>query len=125
MSQQHRNTAGVQAYNRKKSLEAATRVHHAIQALLRENRAVNFHAISVRSGVSKSYLYRNEELFQQIDNLRKQQYDYDSPLDEYSLIEEQYRTQIRELLQKIKVLEEQNAHLMTLLYQTYENTADK
>lgn len=64
-------------------------------------------------------------VIQQIDNLRKQQYDYDSPLDEYSLIEEKYRTQIQELLQKIKVLEEQNAHLMTLLYQTYENTADK
>jgi hypothetical protein len=116
MSQQHRNTEGVQAYNRKKSLEAAARVHHTIQALLRENRAVNFHAVFVHSGVSKSYPYRNEELFQQIDNLRKQQYDYDSPLDEYTLIEEQYRTQIRELLQKIKVLEEQNAHLMTLLY---------
>ncbi|MGF9967121.1 DUF6262 family protein [Bacillus rhizoplanae] len=78
MSPQHRNTAGVQAHNRKKSLEATARVHHAIQALLRENRAVNFHAVSVRSSVSKSYLYRNEELFQQIGNLRKQQYNYDS-----------------------------------------------
>ncbi len=65
-----RNTDGLRAYAKHKQLETAEKVDKAIKLLIKEKGSINFNCVSIRSGVSKAYLYQHRE---RIEALRNQQ----------------------------------------------------
>jgi uncharacterized coiled-coil DUF342 family protein len=67
-----RNTAGLREAGLKRRAEAQTRVEEAIKTLLREEKDITFNAVIQSAGVAKSWLYKQTELRERIDALRKQ-----------------------------------------------------
>lgn len=59
------------AEKKKRTVE---KVDLAIRALIKNNGNINFNSISQTSGVSKAYLYNNEEIRHRIEELRNQEY---------------------------------------------------
>jgi len=64
------NTKNLEESWSRRSTDAKTRTLEAIEALMREKESVNFNSVHLRSGVSKNYLYNNEELRKRIEECR-------------------------------------------------------
>lgn len=62
-----------------KSQEASQKVDHAIQRLIKTKVKINFNQVAMESGVSKAFLYNNQEIRNRIEGLRKQQEGLNSP----------------------------------------------
>lgn len=73
LSDHPRNTDGLKAYSKQKQLETAKKVDEAIKLLIKEKGSINFSSVSERSGVSKAYLYKHQNLHERIEALREQQ----------------------------------------------------
>ena len=67
------NTHGLLAYSHRKAEETQRRVHQAIDQLLREQQTVNFNTVAKAAGVTKSYLYANQNVRERIEALREKQ----------------------------------------------------
>ena len=74
-----RNTEGVKKHAQMKSQEAAQKVDKAIQSLIKTKAKINFNQVAMESGVSKAFLYNNQEIRNRIDRLRKQQEGLNTP----------------------------------------------
>jgi hypothetical protein len=68
-----RDTSGLAAHAKQRSVEKRKRVDEAIDRLLREQRTINFNSVAMAAGVSKAYLYGRSELRERIEALRQQQ----------------------------------------------------
>lgn len=66
-----RNTDGLKAYAKHKQLETAEKVDEAIKLLIKEKGSINFNSVSIRSAVSKAYLYQHQDIRERIEALRK------------------------------------------------------
>lgn len=67
------NTEGITKYSKKKTEEAVMKVEKVIKDLIQGQQMINFNIVCTKSGVSKSFLYKNLELRDRIERLRKQQ----------------------------------------------------
>lgn len=67
------NTEGLKMHARKKSEFAANKVNETIKQLLKSESAINFNSVSIASGVTKAYLYKNKDIKERIELLRDQQ----------------------------------------------------
>lgn len=56
-----------------KRQQVSNKVDTAIQKLLKEKKAINFNSVAEISGVSKTTLYRRQDLKERIESLRQQQ----------------------------------------------------
>ena len=65
-----RNTAGLQSAVLRRAEDARTRAEAAIEALVRENRPVNFNSVAARARVTRAYLYAHRRLRERIITLR-------------------------------------------------------
>ena len=63
--------SGLQRSNEERAKEARNKAIQAIAALRSENEQVNFSTVSIRSGVSRRFLYRNTEIRTLIEESRK------------------------------------------------------
>ena len=113
MSGNHiRNTEGLKVFAVKRQLETAQKVNDAIQRLIKVKAKINFNSVSMESGVSKSYLYKNADLRIRIDALRKQQEGLPSPGQlKHEMSDNSKDVLIAAIREKIKRLEEENRHL--------------
>ncbi len=68
-----RNTGGLAAHAQRRKEANLQRVDAAIATILRENAPVNFNTVSKEAGVTKQYLYANEQVRGRIEALRDQQ----------------------------------------------------
>lgn len=66
------NTIGLLKHAEEKKKAAITKVDLAIKTIIKNEGNVNFNAVSKIAGVSKSYLYKNNEIRERIEILRKQ-----------------------------------------------------
>jgi len=113
MSGNHvRNTEGLKAFAVKRQLETAKKVDDAIQSLIKTKAKINFNSVSMESGVSKAYLYKNTDLRTRIDALRKQQ----EGLPSSGQVKREMSDNSKDVLiaairQKIKKLEDENERL--------------
>jgi len=57
---------------RRRSQQAADQARKAIRRLDRQGQAINIQAVAQAAGVSRSFLYRHQELRDEIDRLRPQ-----------------------------------------------------
>ena len=71
-----RDTSGLAAHAKQRSVEKRERVDEAIDRLLREQQTINFNSVAMAAGVSKAYLYGQPELRERIEALRQQQLEH-------------------------------------------------
>ena len=75
----NRNTDGLKAFAQKKKKATLQKVNESIQKLIKDKARINFSSVSMESGVTKTYLYNNQEIRDRIEILRKQQEGLSSP----------------------------------------------
>lgn len=71
-----RDTSGLAAHAKQRSVEKRKRVDEALDRLLREQQTINFNSVAMAAGVSKAYLYGQPELRERIEALRQQQLEH-------------------------------------------------
>ncbi|PFR33289.1 DUF6262 family protein [Bacillus cereus] len=73
MSNDNPNTEGIIKHAKLKTEKTIQKVEEAIKKMIKKQMKINFNSVSEESGVSKAFLYRNIELRDRIETLRKQQ----------------------------------------------------
>jgi hypothetical protein len=107
-----RNTEGVKKHALKKSQDASQKVAQAIQRLIKTKAKVNFNQVATESGVSKAFLYNNQEIRNRIEGLRKQQEGLNSPQTiKRNMTDASKDSLIGAKNNRIKKLEEENKRL--------------
>ncbi len=71
-----RDTSGLAAHAKQRSVQKRKRVDEAIDRLLREQQTINFNSVAMAAGVSKAYLYGQPDLRERIEALRQQQLEH-------------------------------------------------
>ncbi|WP_411168730.1 DUF6262 family protein [Clostridium sp. MB05] len=119
------STKGLKEYAKHKSKVTLERVDKAIRELSLTEQKINFNSVSQLSGVSKTYLYNNEEVKNRIEELRKKQLSktmnqrakYDKTSKSKDIIIMAKDKKIKELEQENKKLKEQLEVLRGKLYE--------
>lgn len=68
-----RNTEALKQYAQEKTKIALEKVDKAVRELSLKGERINFNSVMIASGVSKAFLYNNEEVKERIELLRKQE----------------------------------------------------
>lgn len=119
------NTKGLKEYAKHKSEMTLEKVDKAIRELSLTEQKINFNSVSQLSGVSKTYLYNNEEVKNRIEELRQKQLSktmnqrakYDKTSKSKDIIILAKDKKIKELEQENKKLKEQLEILRGKLYE--------
>jgi len=107
-----RNTQGIKEYAKKKKEETEKKVKDTIYRLVREKYPINFNTVAKEAGVSKAYLYKNQEIRKLIEELRAKQEGLRSPKQMKVNMTEGNKDAIIAIKNKrIKELEEENRRL--------------
>ncbi|WP_368488863.1 DUF6262 family protein [Clostridium sp. BJN0013] len=67
------HTKGLKEYAKQKTQLTLEKVDKAIRELSLNGRKINFNSVSALSGVSKTFMYKNEEVKRRIEELRDKQ----------------------------------------------------
>jgi hypothetical protein len=90
----------------------AQKVDQAIQRLMKTKEKINFNQVAMESGVSKAFLYNNQEIRNRIEGLRKQQEGLNSPQAiKRNMTDASKDSLIAAKNNRIKKLEEENKRL--------------
>ena len=107
-----RNTEGVKKHAQMKSQEATQKVDKAIQHLIKTKAKINFNQVAMESGVSKAFLYNNQEIRNRIEGIRKQQEGLNTPKAiKHNMTDASNDSLIAAKNNRIKKLEEENKRL--------------
>lgn len=107
-----RNTEGVKKHAQMKSQEATQKVDKAIQYLIKTKAKINFNQVAMESGVSKAFLYNNQEIRNRIEGIRKQQEGLNTPKAiKHNMTDASKDSLIAAKNNRIKKLEEENKRL--------------
>ncbi len=120
-----RNTSGLEAHAQQKRESAIKRTEDAIARLIQNKRPVNFKTVSEESGVSRTWLYKEPEIKDRINQIKNKQTNksrskrkVDNQLTNQAID----TSQIDELKIKIKKLETENYALRNHLEVVYGMT---
>ena len=119
------STKGLKEYAKNKSKMTIEKVDKAIRELSLTEQKINFNSVSQLSGVSKTYLYNNEEVKNRIEELRQKQTSktinqrakYDKTSKSKDIIIMAKDKKIKELEEENKKLKEQLEVLRGKLYE--------
>lgn len=119
------NTKGLKEYALKRSQMALEKVDKAIRELSLTEQKINFNSVSQLSGVSKTFLYNNDEVKKRIEELRQKQTNktmnqrakYDKTSKSKDIIIMAKDKKIKELEEENKKLKEQLEVLRGKLYE--------
>ena len=119
------NTKGLKEYAKQRSQMALDKVDKAIRELSLTEQKINFNSVSQLSGVSKTFLYKNEEVKKRIEDLRDKQVSktinqrakYDKTSKSKDIIIMAKDKKIKELEEENKKLKEQLEVLRGKLYE--------
>ncbi|KFX54216.1 transposase [Clostridium botulinum] len=119
------STKGLKEYAKHKSEMTLEKVDKAIRELSLTEHKINFNSVSQLSGVSKTYLYNNEEVKNRIEELREKQLSktmnqrakYDKTSKSKDIIIMAKDKKIKELEQENRKLKEQLEVLRGKLYE--------
>ena len=121
------NLKGIEKYNIEKTEQSKHKVDKAIEELQMKNININFNSISKLSGVSKTFLYKKEEIKIKIENLRNKQINtkmnqrakFDKTSKSKDVIIEVKDKKIAKLEKENKELKEEINTLRGLLYNKF------
>ncbi|WP_346917573.1 DUF6262 family protein [Clostridium sp.] len=119
------STKGLKEYAKQKSEITLEKVDKAIRELSLMEQKINFNSVSQLSGVSKTYLYNNEEVKKRIEELRDKQTSkvmnqrakYDKTSKSKDIIIVAKDKKIKELEQENRKLKEQLEVIRGKLYE--------
>lgn len=119
------NTKGLKEYALKRSQMALEKVDKAIRELSLTEQKINFNSVSQLSGVSKTFLYNNQEVKKRIEELRDKQVSktinqrakYDKTSKAKDIIIMAKDKKIKELEEENKKIKEQLEVLRGKLYE--------
>ena len=119
------NTKGLKEYAKQRSQMALEKVDKAIRELSLTEQKINFNSVSQLSGVSKTFLYNNDEIKKRIEELRDKQVSrtinqrakYDKTSKSKDIIIMAKDKKIKELEEENKKLKEQLEVLRGKLYE--------
>lgn len=119
------NTRGLKEYAKQRSQMALDKVDKAIRELSLTEQKINFNSVSQLSGVSKTFLYNNQEIKKRIEELRDKQVSktinqrakYDKTSKSKDIIIMAKDKKIKELEEENKKLKEQLEVLRGKLYE--------
>lgn len=119
------NTKGLKEYAKQRSQIALEKVDKAIRELSLTEQKINFNSVSQISGVSKTFLYNNQEIKKRIEELRDKQVSktinqrakYDKTSKAKDIIIMAKDKKIKELEEENKKLKEQLEVLRGKLYE--------
>ncbi|NFN06500.1 transposase [Clostridium botulinum] len=119
------NTKGLKKYALQRSKIALDKVDKAIKELSLTEQKINFNSVSQLSGVSKTFLYKNQEIKKRIEELRDKQVSktinqrakYDKTSKSKDIIIMAKDKKIKELEEENKKLKEQLEVLRGKLYE--------
>ncbi len=119
------NTRGLKEYAKQRSKMALDKVDKAIRELSLTEQKINFNSVSQLSGVSKTFLYNNEEIKKRIEELRDKQVSktinqrakYDKTSKSKDIIIMAKDKKIKELEEENKKLKDQLEVLRGKLYE--------
>ena len=119
------HTKGLKEYAKKKTQLTLEKVDKAIRELSLTEQKINFNSVSQFSGVSKPFLYNNEDVKKRIEELRNKQTSkvmnqrakYDKTAKSKDIIIMAKDKKIKELEEENKKLKEQLAILRGKLYE--------
>ena len=119
------HTKGLKEYAKKKTELTLEKVDKAIRELSLNEQKINFNSVSQLSGVSKTFLYKNEEIKKRIEELRNKQTSkvmnqrakYDKTAKSKDIIIMAKDKKIKELEEENKKLTEQLEILRGKLYE--------
>jgi len=119
-----RNMEGIEKYRKSHKAEAREKVEHAIAELRFQGKAINFNSIQKQSGVSKNFLYNDDEIRQRLEELRakdinhekNQRAKYDKTSKSKDVVIEAKEKRIAKLEAENKKLKSEMARLRGLLY---------
>lgn len=95
-----------------KKQKAKQKVESTIKEMIKQKEKINFNSVSVKSGVSKPFLYKYSEIRSRIETLRKQEEKLDSPNQvKRNMTEHSKDVIIASLRKKVMHLEEENKKL--------------
>lgn len=115
---------GIVAYRRKQEEDALVKAEKAIVELQFMGKAINFNSVSKQSGVSKSFLYGDEQLKERIEQLREKTVNkemnkrakYDKTAKSQNVVIEAKEKRIAKLEEENRKLKVEVEHLRGLLY---------
>lgn len=119
------NTKGLKEYAKQRSQMALDKVDKAIRELSLTEQKINFNSVAQLSGVSKTFLYNNQEIKKRIEELRDKQVSrtinqrakYDKTSKSKDIIIMAKDKKIKELEEENKKLKEQLEVLRGKLYE--------
>ncbi|MBB6623944.1 transposase [Clostridium gasigenes] len=119
------HTKGLKEYAKQKSKITLEKVDKAIRELSLTEQKINFNSVSQLSGVSKTFLYNNEDIKKRIEELRdkqtsrtmNQRVKYDKTAKSKDIIIMAKDKKIKELEEENKKLKEQLELLRGKLYE--------
>jgi len=119
------HTKGLKEYAKNKSVITLEKVDKAIRELSLTEQKINFNSVSQLGGVSKTFLYNNEDIKKRIEELRDKQTSrtmnqrakYDKTAKSKDIIIMAKDKKIRELTEENKKLKEQLELLRGKLYE--------
>lgn len=120
-----RNTKGINEYAKNKTKMTLDKVDKAIRELSLKEEKINFNSVCNLSGVSKTFLYKNEDIKQRIEELRNKQINksmnqrakYDKTAKAKDIIIIAKDKKIKELEEENKKLKEQLEIIRGKLYE--------
>ncbi|AVP37250.1 MULTISPECIES: DUF6262 family protein [Staphylococcus] len=118
MDKQVRNTTEIVRLAKQKSQKTREKVDKAISKFSIEGKAINFNSIAKEAKVSKSWLYKEQDIRQRIESLRKRQ--ITSII--VSKSEKSSRSEgvlVKTLKTRVKELEEENKKLKNQIQKLY------
>ena len=115
---------GIEAYRRKQEEDAREKAEKAIVELQFKGKAINFNSVSKQSGVSKTFLYGNDELKERIEQIRQKTVNkemnkrtkYDKTTKSLDVIIKAKEKRIAKLEEENRKLKVEVEHLRGLLY---------
>ncbi|KGR89374.1 MULTISPECIES: DUF6262 family protein [Ureibacillus] len=95
-----------------KKQKTKQKVESTIREMIKQKEKINFNSVSVKSGVSKPFLYKYSEIRSRIETLRKQEEKLDTPNQvKRNMTDSSKDVVIESLRKKVKHLEEENKKL--------------
>ena len=79
MANQNPNTEPLLRSIEEKKQKTKQKVESTIREMIKQKEKINFNSVSVKSGVSKPFLYKYSDIRSRIETLRKQEEKLESP----------------------------------------------
>lgn len=118
MDKQVRNTTEIVRLAKQKSKKTREKVDKAISKFSIEGKVINFNSIAKEANVSKSWLYKEHDIRQRIESLRKQQ-KTENVISKPKKSSRSEEVLIKTLKTRVKELEEENIRLRNQIQKLY------